>query len=103
MHGNETLLKTAIGIMGPVSATIDIKQSDFRSYKSGVYYNANCNSTDVNHGVLVVGYGSFGPGQDYWIVKNSWGPKWGDKGYVLMARNQGNNCGIATLAFLPIM
>ena len=44
---------------------------------------------NLDHGVLVVGYGA-----DYYIVKNSWGPTWGDKGYVMISNSSDDICGI---------
>lgn len=57
----------------------------------------------MNHGVLIVGYGTEPNGQEYWLVKNSYGADWGQGGYIKMARNFNNHCGIATSATYPLV
>ncbi|XP_061838846.1 cathepsin K [Nerophis lumbriciformis] len=100
-EGNEHALAVALYKVGPVSIGIDAAQGTFQFYQRGVYYDPNCNKDDINHAVLAVGFGVTPKGKKYWIVKNSWSEGWGKKGYVLMARNRGNLCGIANLASYP--
>jgi len=99
-RGDEEALKQAVATVGPVSVAIDASHSSFQSYRSGVYYEGSCSSSRLDHGVLVVGYGTES-GRDYWLVKNSWAASWGEAGYIKMIRNQNNNCGIATQASYP--
>merc|ERR1711988_872050 len=76
-------LKAALA-HGPVSVAIEADQFVFQGYHSGIITHG-C-GTRLDHGVLAVGYG-----EDYFLVKNSWGASWGDKGYLKIAPSQ---CGI---------
>nr|CAA62836.1 cysteine proteinase [Entamoeba histolytica] len=96
---NEVALVEAIA-EGPVAVAIDAGQASFQLYKSGVYDEPKCKKVILNHAVCAVGYGSQ-DGQDYYIVRNSWGTSWGMDGYILMSRNKNNQCGIANDAIYP--
>ncbi|CAN9514430.1 unnamed protein product [Ophioblennius macclurei] len=99
-EGDESALKEALATVGPVSVAIDASRPQFMLYRSGVYVDPGCSQT-VNHGVLAVGYGTL-DGQDYWLIKNSWGSTYGEGGYVRMARNRNDQCGIAQYCVYPV-
>ncbi|KAL5493678.1 hypothetical protein EMCRGX_G014888 [Ephydatia muelleri] len=99
---SESDLMDATANIGPVSVAIDASSYAFQFYSSGVYSDSQCSSSKLNHGVLVVGYGTSSSKQGYWIVKNSWGTSWGNSGYILMSKGQ-NMCGIASAASYPYM
>uniref|UniRef100_A0A0D9WAY6 Oryzain beta chain n=1 Tax=Leersia perrieri TaxID=77586 RepID=A0A0D9WAY6_9ORYZ len=85
----------------PVSVAIEASGREFQLYHSGVF-SGRC-GTSLDHGVVAVGYGTDN-GKDYWIVRNSWGPKWGESGYLRMERNINaatGKCGIAMMASYP--
>ena len=103
--GDETALMAAVNI-GPVSIAIEADKPIFQLYTGGVITDTKaCGGAkpdDLDHGVLIVGYGTDATtNADYWLVKNSWGPKWGEKGYVRLIRNM-NMCGLNFAASYPI-
>ena len=75
---------------------IDASKSSFQLYKSGIYNEPRCSTSTIDHTVTVVGYGD-----NYFIVKNSWGTSWGEKGYIKMTKNGSNQCCIACYVVYP--
>jgi len=87
------MMKNLVFEHGAVIAAIYASDRAFMSYKAGVL--SGCSNNRPNHAVTVVGYGTEN-GKDYWLVKNSWGSDWGDKGFVKLERGV-NMCSIGKI------
>jgi len=91
---DENLLKQLVYTYGAAVTTVK-SEGPFELYKGGVF--AGCNpGDDIDHAVAVVGYGN-ADGIDYWLIKNSWGPTWGEGGFIRLQRGVGM-CGIGNMA-----
>lgn len=89
----------------PVSVAIEADTQTFQFYSSGVFDDPGCGEA-LDHGVAAVGYGTL-DGKDYFKVRNSWGPSWGDEGYILMSRSTeyhvNGTCGILSFPSMPVL
>ncbi|OEL30123.1 Senescence-specific cysteine protease SAG39 [Dichanthelium oligosanthes] len=96
--GDEDALAGAVSNQ-PVSVGIDGTSSPFQFYQSGLMTGDGCGTT-MNHAVAAIGYGTDDDGNQYWILKNSWGENWGEDGYMMLQRGTGA-CGISTMSSYP--
>jgi len=91
---NQEAIMNHIGTVGPLA--ISVAANTFKNYNGGVFSGCSYDENiQLNHSVQLVGYGSEG-GVDYWIVRNSWGPNWGEDGYIRMLREATPGCGTDT-------
>jgi C1A family cysteine protease len=103
---NETALMYAVA-QQPVSVAVEADGFDWQFYSGGIVTDS-C-GTNLDHGVLVVGYGTdyTSQPQDYWKVKNSWGVQWGEEGYIRLGRGQqfssNGECGILMNPSYPVV
>lgn len=88
---NEEIIKAYLYRTGPLAITMNAR--NLQNYRGGIY-NVPYNYCPIapDHGVTLVGYGTAG-GVNYWIIKNSWGPNWGEGGYFRIARGK-SLCGV---------
>ena len=87
---------------GPVSTMVDGGTFAFQHYSWGVF-NSPC--SQINHGVLLIGYGVSTTGIRYYLIRNSWGPYWGENGYIRIQVNDANrnSCFVGFEVVLPII
>ncbi|XP_053312536.1 dipeptidyl peptidase 1 [Spea bombifrons] len=99
---NEAYMKYELLMGGPLAVAFEV-YSDFMHYSGGIYHHTGLQDKFnpfqlTNHAVLLVGYGvDSTTGEKYWIVKNSWGESWGEKGYFRIRRGT-NECAIESIA-----
>lgn len=92
----------------PIVAAIDAEHADFIAYRGQGPYMGSCSSDPqrATHSVLVVGYENRDPANSFWILKNTWGLQWGDKGYFYLPManpNHVNPCGVLNYLSYPVM
>eukprot|EP01132_Coremiostelium_polycephalum_P001273 gene1273-1603_t len=102
VSSNETQMAAVLSVNGPLAIAADAEEWQF--YEGGVF-DFPCGKT-LDHGILIVGYGVentiFSKNKAYWIVKNSWGPTWGEQGYLKIERGT-NKCGLANFVSTSIV
>ncbi|KAG9337748.1 hypothetical protein JZ751_028245 [Albula glossodonta] len=106
----ENALRKALVYVGPISVSVNSSLHTFKFYESGIYFHREC-SKSPDHALLAVGYGKSIDEHDtssrakhpskFWILKNSWGTRWGEGGYMRLARDRRNHCGIGIFSVYP--
>jgi len=99
---NENDIKNMLYAYGPLSAGINSRPLYY--YVGGVFNPTTyqCSPYGINHGISIVGYGTTASGMDYWIIKNSWGPNWGERGFFRIRRGTGA-CGINRMVYSGLL
>ncbi|KAG0525079.1 hypothetical protein BDA96_06G024600 [Sorghum bicolor] len=95
---NEAALMKAVANQ-PVSVAVDASDRTFMLYSGGVM-TGSC-GTELDHGIAAIGYGMESDGTKYWILKNSWGTTWGEKGFLRMEKDITDKRGMCGLAMKP--
>lgn len=91
-HNSLEAVMNHIANVGPLGISVDA--SVWHSYQGGVFDGCSYDENIViNHGVQLVGYGTDAEHGDYWIVRNSWGPEWGENGFIRLKRESEALCG----------
>jgi len=91
-ENNYEELMNAVAQVGPIAVSVDA--SKWSAYRSGIFDGCNQAKPDINHAVVLVGYG-VDNGKKYWLIRNSWSSTWGESGYIRIARtdSEATRCG----------
>lgn len=94
---DEAALMEAVATLGPIAVAVDAEWPTFRYYAEGVYHDDRCRtaSRELDHAVVLFGYGTTSEGVDYWLVRNTWSKFYGDDGHLKIKRGR-DDCGIST-------
>ncbi|GAB4818605.1 hypothetical protein N2152v2_005651 [Parachlorella kessleri] len=97
VEGGELAVMDALITKGPMTVSVDASHDAFRFYAGGIFSLPECHMApkELDHAVILSGYGTTEDGTDFWLVKNIWSPYWGEDGYIRIARKP-NDCGIAS-------
>jgi cathepsin L len=89
---NYTAVMDALS-QGPL--VINVDAAAWVDYAGGVYTGCSAGDVDIDHVVVLAGYGTDATtGQDYWLVMNSWGANYGEKGFIRIARSSSPTCAV---------
>lgn len=99
---SDQFLEDLLYSVGPLSVGVNASLFSFLNYQSGIYSDPACQG-GVNHAMLLVGFGSDERYGKYWILRNSYGKTYGDKGYIRMTREIPNFCGLWEYVTFPII
>ena len=94
-QNDASAVMAALATVGPLAVNVDA--SDWADYESGVFSGCSYDDMDIDHVVVLVGYGTDEEsGEDYWLVRNSWGVTWGERGYIRLKRDPVDDtpCGV---------
>lgn len=94
-ENNASAVMAVLAKVGPLAVNVDA--STWSSYESGVFDSCSYDSLDIDHVVVLVGYGTDeDSGLDYWLIRNSWSPSWGEQGFIRLKREsvQDTICGV---------
>ncbi|XP_054165166.1 uncharacterized protein LOC128962790, partial [Oppia nitens] len=95
--GDDDDLMAAIYMYGPVTVGFHAT-NQFKVYESGIFEDSKCDAEQIDHALVAIGYTS-----DYFILKNSWGPNWGEDGFIKVSRSKINLCGISEQSYYPVL